>query len=1182
MFSIGAPQDYLRVGESIRLTALLRAPDGRQINPTDWKWVSQNPDVISVDGSGNVTGLKLGYGTIQVLAPAEAVGLFGSITIQVQPKNVTLSPSTANLPVGQTLQFSAVATDINDKPVPNPGFTWYVTTADGQTSLVPWNVTVAPDGTFTGGSAGTYTVHADIYYPIEYGKDSHFEALAQVNVTLPGYYSISRLVSSDPIPAYSLRPAPGFFTGGDSGAFNFTASADGLSTVAVSFSGGNSSALLETGTPNPQRGGVIAGFQQAAVNAGGDSLVAVSAGDVSNGALLATRAGGQPKYIVLDNSNGFDQNGNPVQQLTFLHLTRYSLNDNGDAVIRALYVPQDGTLADARNGLFLLNGATGARSAPVIPLLIWDESQALDATVPLSGTPARFTFAEDNTESVPGWMGVRGFGMDNNGIMYFMAQSGAARGLFQIRAGGKPQRILSVGDTYPGTSYKVKSIEDLVVTPAGDVAITVSLQGTFDIYLTFYKAGSLAALSSPNIPTPAFLNIPGTPNPRLLAASSAAVVFEGIPATGQKEGLYTWQPTAKVAASVLLLDSNTKYISSAVVRSNGAIVAAVETASNGFVLTQPGGANSFSSGPASAIPAYISFSNIVHGLRTALPSMLVSSPGSLFDLDGAGNTIARVITGDAGFFGTDRIVEDPSGVQYYASAGNLYRYTGGKATGIIGPGVKAPDGTLVTPVRAWSANGQGGVLVECGTNAADGHEALYLWRNNALTLMARNFTAYNGHQILRWTEAALDENNRAAVVYLEDDGSKDLVLTADGKTFTNILNTRASQVNNENVANLDHLRGASGGFWVRVAITADFVHAAAVTFSGPGNGVLLKSGDALPDGSTIGDFRLVDANSKGDIVLAGTVNTTGTQILVFRGADGTVRIVCGDNQQLPTGDYIARFSDINLRDDGTINFLAYDVFDRALVFQARPVSAAAPAISAGGVVPVGSPVPTIQPGEWVSIYGNNLAGSTAAWKGDFPTSLAGTSVTIGGKPAYISYVSPTLINVQVPNITATGSVPVVVTTANGNAAANVTIAQFAPSFSLLDARHVAGIIIRANKSGAYGGGTYDILGPTGSSLGYGTVAAKAGDTVELFAVGLGPTNPAVQAGQVFSGSAPTVSPVTLLINKISVTPAYAGMTSAGLFQINFTVPPGLGTGDVTLAATVGGAQTQSGVVMSLQ
>ena len=241
------------------------------------------------------------------------------------------------------------------------------------------------------------------------------------------------------------------------------------------------------------------------------------------------------------------------------------------------------------------------------------------------------------------------------------------------------------------------------------------------------------------------------------------------------------------------------------------------------------------------------------------------------------------------------------------------------------------------------------------------------------------------------------------------------------------------------------------------------------------------------------------------------------------------------------------------------------------------ISEPLPAMNSGGIVPG-----TVQSGEWVSLYGTNLASATATWTGNFPTSLAGTSVTIDGRPAYLSFVSPGQINLQVPNDAATGAVPVVVMTASESAISTVTLAQFGPSFFLLDASHVAAIILRSDGSGAYGGGSYDIIGPTGTSLGYPTVAAKAGDVVELFGTGFGPTNPAVAPGQAFSGAAPTTNPVTLRINSISVTPAFAGLSGAGLYQLNLTIPSGLGAGDVSLQASVGGVQTSSGVVISLQ
>jgi len=241
---------------------------------------------------------------------------------------------------------------------------------------------------------------------------------------------------------------------------------------------------------------------------------------------------------------------------------------------------------------------------------------------------------------------------------------------------------------------------------------------------------------------------------------------------------------------------------------------------------------------------------------------------------------------------------------------------------------------------------------------------------------------------------------------------------------------------------------------------------------------------------------------------------------------------------------------------------------------------APPTIPLGGVVPVDGAANTIQPGEWVSIYGTNLASSAASWARDFPTSLGGTSVTINGRPAYLSYVSPNQINLQAPDDTATGPVPVVVTAQTGTATATVTLAQFAPAFLLLDNTHVVGIILRSDGSGAYGGGTYDIIGlpdPQGAPA-----RVSAGDVIELFAIGFGPTNPAVPAGHAFSGAAPVTNPVEVLIGKVAVTPSFAGLSSAGLYQINLTVPATPTCCEVSIVATVGGVQTPAGTLIPLQ
>jgi uncharacterized protein (TIGR03437 family) len=324
------------------------------------------------------------------------------------------------------------------------------------------------------------------------------------------------------------------------------------------------------------------------------------------------------------------------------------------------------------------------------------------------------------------------------------------------------------------------------------------------------------------------------------------------------------------------------------------------------------------------------------------------------------------------------------------------------------------------------------------------------------------------------------------------------------------------------------------------------------------------------------------------------IGDTGNLRVRMVSASGIITTVAGDgifdhNIFDPAGDGgPATSAELNLPEGIVVGasgniFIADNL--RGRVREVSAAVAATPSITSGGIVAVDSTVTTIEEGEFVSIYGTNLGpASPATWTGVFVTSLGGTSVTIDGNAAYLTYASATQINLQAPNNTnsTTRSVPVVVTTGAGTATSTVTLAEFAPSFLLFDSKHVTGIILRPDGSGSQGGGTYDLLGPTGNSLGFPTVAAKPGDSVELYAAGLGPTNPPVQAGQAFSGAAPTTNQVNLSINNMNVIPSFAGFSSSLLYQINLAVPAGLGAGDVPLVGMVGGVQTQSGVVISLQ
>lgn len=221
---------------------------------------------------------------------------------------------------------------------------------------------------------------------------------------------------------------------------------------------------------------------------------------------------------------------------------------------------------------------------------------------------------------------------------------------------------------------------------------------------------------------------------------------------------------------------------------------------------------------------------------------------------------------------------------------------------------------------------------------------------------------------------------------------------------------------------------------------------------------------------------------------------------------------------------------------------------------------------------------------WLTIRGVNLASQTDSWNnaivnGQLPTSLDGVSVSVGGMPAYVNYISPTQINVVAPNLPA-GPAAVTVTNQNVTTPAFASTASvYGPGFFLLPGNYA--VATHQDYSLAVKNGTFSVT----------TVAAKPGDVIILWGAGFGPTSPSAPVGQLLPVSAfSSASPVTVTFTPVAGGPSTSATvygaamapSYAALYQVAIQVPSPLADGDYSVVATVSGASSPVSTLLTVQ
>jgi uncharacterized protein (TIGR03437 family) len=221
-------------------------------------------------------------------------------------------------------------------------------------------------------------------------------------------------------------------------------------------------------------------------------------------------------------------------------------------------------------------------------------------------------------------------------------------------------------------------------------------------------------------------------------------------------------------------------------------------------------------------------------------------------------------------------------------------------------------------------------------------------------------------------------------------------------------------------------------------------------------------------------------------------------------------------------------------------FLGIEVLMEGPDYTSAPTSA--PYIYPTGIVNAGSSVPftaEFVPGEFISIFGANLA-TTTATDSTLPTGLGGVQVLVNGAPTAVSYVSPGQVNAVIPLGIDTGiaSIQVVNSLGTSNTVSNY-VGETQP-----------GIFNSVTSAPAVFHGNNTIVSASNPAV--------AGEELTVYLTGLGTLDS--------SGNATNLSYMSVDFSGVTGTIDYAGIepgtplaVGAG-YQMKVTVPSGTSSG----------------------
>ena len=891
---IDSPSPQILASDSAQLSGTAYDSTGAAIKNATFTWSSSNTAVITVDSTGTVHAVTLGWADIF----ADTTGARGTVRLQVVPQAINVNPANQTAHIGDTVQYSADVLDKNGNPMTGVSLQWRVYGANSQTNNGAF---IDQNGVLSTYGFGTYFVEAYFNYTVGSGPFiPRYFGNTLVAVLPPASFAPVKLLDTGAVrQSFQLRARRGLMSVNDGGQIAYIGSLEGFADALLRWQQTAFTALATASSPAELPGSNLLDIDDPSINNNGEISTRCVLVPIRN-ALLFGAADGTSHMLLFDGSSG-----GGVGNIRNFQTTRFGLNDSSVTLFRADYQNIGSTT--------LVTGLFTVDSNAAVTL-------AVPAATPLTGLGTTYTFDRD-------------FGMANDGTILFFATSGSSRALFRMTPDTTITRVIGTGDLLDGKA----------VTSMGNVA--VGKNGHYAVYAYNGTQNLLWFNGDPASRKELPLN-----NYRSVFAVGGAgeTVFYADPGPGL--GLYEWNGSALRQALLVGAPSPSgdlyTQFDSAGITAAGEVIAQARTFNNLLMVVNtgasPGATPSivFQTGTrvnASAGPA---FYNFVLNSHTGNPMVKTGSYfANVFEVAG-GAVVPRLVDGDLlpgswVYEGNQDVRRNGDG-DLIVSTDDSLTQIGSAASRVLAHFPQREQAGMVFSGFQLGANTSGTIAITGGTNF--GTQQLSLVQNGVANMIA--YVGTNGQYRTAspgggYFSQSLDigtDDLGNVFANMRVSGAPDGLFEYTQSGWSSILRV-GDTFDGRPVTSINQIRVAGPACFALIVTSGSLSH-----LSRYQNGTwtdLISYGDSVATGGLVYGIQNFDANRKG-AVSAVVSGSGGVQYLVY--TDGVqTRVAADGDHPMPSGEYFIQLFQVSLNDDGRIFATAINQYDQTVLYEFDPL-----------------------------------------------------------------------------------------------------------------------------------------------------------------------------------------------------------------------------------------------------